>query len=303
MLLRGLHACAAAGAVALAEEPLLAQLSAAQPVVDAVGRAGAGAEEVYEEDPVDELGPLPEELVAEEDPVHQEERDHPHHPGPPADHEEDRGDVEEPPLGPPGEWRVPEEEQRVLLAFKEEQQAVDVEEALGVVADTIAVALELAGREDLTSDVCEKDALVGEEHLEVLPEVVDVADREEREGDPEEGDRPRVFHRQPEPPEAVALDDEHREHADRAEDHAPTHGRREGDRVLVRDSILEERKCRKCGRSKPKHRCVSVGNVEIGRKRKEHPHRCEMLNLREKSAQRRAPHAPSYAGIHRRGGP
>jgi hypothetical protein len=263
---RGGQACPVAGAARLAEAALLAQLPAAQPVVDAVGVAAAGEQQVEEEHAVDELGALPEQVVAEEEAVHEHEAQEPGDARLPAEHER-RGDgVEGEHLDPHRPRGVEEVQQRVLLALEEVEPGGLVEEAVGVVAQALAEALELAGGDQLAGGVAEEDALVGEQELEVLEEVVDVADAEEGEDDAKEGDRARVLGGEPEPAPAVLLQGEHHEDEHGAGEQQPADGRGHCDGLLVRNAVIGrqggERKC--CGRGEPKHRDGSFGDGLAG---------------------------------------
>jgi hypothetical protein len=224
--------------------------------------AAAREDQVEEEHPVDQLGALPEQVVPEEEAVHQHEAEEAGDAGLVADHERGADRVEQQDLRPHRPRRVPEVQQRVLLALEVLDPAGGVEEAVGVVADAVAEALELARRDQLAGGVAEEDALVGEQELEVLEDVVDVADAEEREHDAKQRDRPRVLEGQEEPPPALALQHEQGVDTDRAGQEQPADRRRQGDRELVRNAIFGEHAERKvCGRREPKHTAGSVSEA------------------------------------------
>ena len=82
-----------------------------EPVVDAVRVAAAGAHQIDEEHAVDELGALPEHLVAHEDALHEHEREHTGEARTESDHEAQRAALERREVDPERGRRVPVVEQ------------------------------------------------------------------------------------------------------------------------------------------------------------------------------------------------
>ncbi len=206
------HTCATARAAALAQLALLAQLSAAQPVVEAPRVPGLGQDQVHEHHAKDHVGAALIDRRPIHEPERQDQADESSQPSPKPNQERDRGDLEDPQLGPKGRRAIPPIQQRIARALGPGQDGRDVEEPAWLVADPLAVALELAAGEVLPSRAGREQTLVGEQEFEMRGHVVDVEQQHDRKRDPKRRHRAGIFGAQPEFPPALVI-----EHDDRAE--------------------------------------------------------------------------------------